>query len=159
MKFLIQNYLILFMTSVLEIQSEPDGLSYATVYGIITMSLISIFIFIVLTIAVCRFKKITKESQFAFFTDGMNGKSRCMCILYYLNFFFMRLLICLLIGLTPSGSSIGLWVVQCVFQGIGLIVNLFKIYPDCGNRMTNFMTEVSTLMAYIYCFAIQFRNE
>lgn len=160
---MFQNYLIIMATLVFETQSSnfsrwvlTNQNLISSIFGIIIITIMNILIFAFLTTGFIIFSKISKGSNFYSIVEGLNMKSRCWSILYYIHYFSVRILIFILLFITPLASSVFLWGLLIPFQITYVFINMLKIYPELSNRIICVLTEILVFIVIIYCFACNF---
>lgn len=156
-KYLLCNYFIVFVCMVFELTTtESDSL---TNVGIFLFALLTTIIIVVIVLGFMRFNSLTKTSLFTFIPEGLNERSRALSMLYYVQFFTNKIVIVILIILTPYIWSKILIVVLSNFHAVCIGMNFLKIYRDIPTRFLSLYTDCLTMMAIIYSYFCMVNND
>jgi hypothetical protein len=166
MKYIFQNYFIFLATMVFEISRKEEGRrelmadeTKSIILGLVILVIVSVGLFVILTIGLVRLHKWRRNSFFAFVFDGLNRTSRLQIIIYYTHFFLIRILIIMFLGISPSGSSNGIWMALANLQVLFIILNIRKIYPQLQHNTINVLTEILILIVICFCTSASIGNE
>lgn len=173
-RFFLENSFFFFVTFAIEIgflagkyNTDWRELSHSKIYilGIVISGLCILIIFSIFQIIIYRiiflfYKwKFTQKSNLYLLTQGFNLRRPIYTFLYFLHYFFIRIMIALLILFTPFERSVVLWGILFGAQLICLLINIPKIYYDYTTYFLTLIREVQILFVVIYLFSLHYYSE
>ena len=153
--FLMENFLSLFMSMIIEIKQIPKW-NLSDVYvglmsgGILFNALYLLIICLILSYLMIRYFKIGKSNFLYFMKLDLNTKYRIFTLLFYIDFFGFRSLILIFFGVSGIVKSIILWYLILVFYLISFLMNIARIYQKIIDQVLYCVNYVHVLIVILY---------
>ena len=126
---------------------------FQLVVGVITTLVINAIVLLVVFRVIKKFEKIDEESKLNSVKDGLNKVSKRLFVIYYVNYFSIRYLILLFVGISDLLPSIALWSLLILAQVAFACLSSLKLMEDKVTRFINLLTEAYIALVFTYCLA------
>ena len=150
-RLVFENMLKLMCNVVLELKYETwENWDLSAVSKtFLAFSILVVLLLILLSIGITIHAIAKRPKWLSMLIEGLNQR-RIYLIFYFAHFYFIRILLALLIGLTSTISSKILWFIIVGFQLMFLILHFFKLYHKCINWFFAIWRETTILIIFMW---------